>query len=319
MMTIRSIVLYKAFEKARSSASASVQTLLEHKHLYQSVEVNISVDREEVKNLVDMGDEYATEDLLFVVPIYLYDEYIDAGLDHSRETLEAVPWRFWIDQPDPGDINSASLEYKFLDIQLPYIKVACDFCDDTVQPHNPVQVNGLKDGVAAELGSQKQLFFFSYLCQSCKRESVIYVVRREGKRLTIVGRSRFESVPIPKAMKKLPEARRFYRNAIIAFNTGRTLASLFYLRTLIEQYFRRVIAVDNDERISGEDLAKSYRKLLDKEFPMKFDTLGNTYDSLSDALHAACDDEELYTSARANIEKHFEALARLPISQAAGA
>ncbi len=315
MMTIGSIVLDKAFEKARSSVSESVRTLLEHKHLYQSVEVDISVDREEVKNLVDMGDEYATEDLLFVVPIHLYDEHIDAGLDHSRETLEAVPWRFWIDQPDPGDINGSSLEYKSLDIQLPDIKVVCDVCKDTVQPHNPVRVNGLEDGLAAELGPQKQIFLFSYLCQSCKRESVIYTVRREGKKLTIVGRSRFESVPIPETIKNLPEAR-FYRDAVIAFNTGRTLASLFYFRTLIEQYFRRVLAVDKDEKIRGEDLARDYRKLLDKEFPMKFDTLGNTYDSLSDALHAACDDEALYISARDDIEKHFKALALLPISQA---
>ena len=238
-------------------------------------------------------------------------------MDRTRDNLEAIPWHFWIDLPDPGDINDDSLKYEFLDIQLPDIKVACDLCDDTVQPHNPVRVNGLKDGVAAELGSQKQIFFFSYLCQSCKRESVIYIVRREKKRLTIVGRSRFESVAIPKAMEKLPEAR-FYRDAVIAFNTGRTLASLFYLRTMIEQYFRRVLAVDKDRKVRGEDLAKDYRKLLDEDFPKKFDTLGNTYESLSDALHAACDDEELYTSARTDIEKHFEALALLPISQAAG-
>ena len=314
MMTIGSIVIDKAFEKARSSVSESVRTLLEHKHLYQSVEVNISFDREEVRNLVDRGDEYASEDLLCVVPIHLYDKYIDAGLDHSRETLEAVPWRFWIDQPDPGDINDSSLEYKSLDIQLPDIKVVCDFCDDTIQPHNPIQIDGLEDGLAAELGLQKQIFFFSYLCQSCKRESVIYVVRRQERKLTIVGRSRFESVPIPKAMKNLPEAR-FYRDAVIAFNSGKTLASLFYLRTLIEQYFRRVLAVDENKKVRGEDLARSYRKLLDKEFPMKFDTLGNTYDSLSDALHAACDDETLYISARDDIEKHFEALALLPIPQ----
>ncbi len=280
--------------------------------------MDISVDREEVRNLVDLGDDYAAEDGICVVPRRQYDKYIDAGLDHSRKTLEAVPWHFWVDQPDPGGINNDSLKYKSLDIQLPDIKVVCDVCNDTVQPHNPVQVNGLEDGLAAELESQRQIFFFSYLCQSCKRESVIYIVRRGGKRLTIVGRSRFESVPIPKAMEKLPEAR-FYRHAVIAFNTGRTLASLFYLRTLIEQYFRRVLAVDENKKVSGEDLAKNYRKLLDPEFPMKFDTLGNTYDSLSDALHAACDDEELYTSARADIEKHFELLVHFPISQAAGA
>ncbi len=105
----------------------------------------------------------------------------------------------------------------------------------------------------------------------------------------------------------------------IAFNSGKTLASLFYLRTLIEQYFRRVLAVDKDKKVRGEDLARDYRKLLDEDFPMKFDTLGNIYDSLSDALHAACDDEELYTSARADIEKHFELLVHFPISQMAEA
>ena len=313
-MTIGSIVLYKAFEKARSSISESVRTLLEHKHLYQSVEMDISVDRKEVRNFVDTSDEYATEDRTFVVPIHQYDKDIDAGLDHSRKTLEAVSWRFWVDLPHPGNINDDSLKYEFLDIQLPDIKVACDFCDDTVQPHNPVRVNGLEDGVAVELGSQKQIFFFSYLCQSCKRESVIYVVRRQERKLTIVGRSRFESVPIPNAIKNLPEDR-FYRDAVIAFNTGRTLASLFYLRTLIEQYLRRVLAVDKDEKIRGEDLAKDYRKLLkEKKFPPQLDTLGNTYNSLSSAIHAACDDEELYTKARVDIEKHFEGLDLIPIS-----
>ena len=319
MMTIGSIVLYKTFEKARSSFSESVRTLLEHKHLYQSVEVDISVDREEVRNLVDMGDEYAAEDGICVVPRRQYDKYIDAGLDHSRKTLEAVPWHFWVDQPDPGGINNDSLKYKSLDIQLPDIKVVCDFCDDTIQPHNPVQINGLEDGLAAELEPQKQIFFFSYLCQSCKCESVIYVVRRKGKKLMIVGRSRFESVPIPETMKNLPEAR-FYRDAVIAFNTGRTLASLFYLRTLIEQYFRRVLAVDKNKKVRGEDLAKKYRNLLmNAQFPMQFDTLGNTYESLSNALHTACDDEELYASARADIETHFKALDLSPISQTAGA
>ena len=314
-MPLNSIVLYRVFEKARRSTSESVRTLLERKHLYQNVEADISVDREEIIKLVCPGSLYTSRDHLPGRRL-VRDDIKDAVVDHTRN-LEAVPWRFWVAQPDPGDINAASLKYEFLDIQLPDIKVVCDLCNNTVQPHNPVHVNGLADGLAAELGSQKQIFFFSYLCQSCKRESVIYVVRREGKRLTIVGRSRFESVPIPKAMKKLPEAR-FYRDAVIAFNTGRTLASLFYLRTLIEQYFRRVLAVNKDEKVRGEDLAKDYRKLLDPEFPMRFDTLGNIYESLSNAVHAACDDEALYISARDDIEKHFEALALLPISQASG-
>ncbi len=313
-MPLNSIVLYRVFEKTRSSVSESVRTLLEHKHLYQSVEADISVDREEVRKSIDLERLYTTNDHIAVLQRSVNDKHIGTAVDCTRKILEAVPWRFWVDQPDPGDINDSSLEYKSLDIQLPDIKVACDFCDDTVQPHNPVRVNGLEDGVAAELESQKQIFFLSYLCQSCKRESVIYVVRRQERKLTIVGRSRFESVPIPKAMEKLQETR-FYRDAVIAFNSGKTLASLFYLRTLIEQYFRRVLAVDKDEKVRGEDLARNYRKLLDEDFPMKFDILGNTYDSLSNALHAACEDKALYINAKADIEKHFEALVLLPIPQ----
>ncbi len=317
-MPLNSIVLYRVFEKARSSASESVRTLLEHKHLYQNAEVDISVDREEISQSVVPASLSASKDDIAVFQQALHSKHTGTAVDCTRKTLEAVPWRFWVDQPDPGDINDDSLKYEFLDIQLPDIKVTCDFCNDTVQPHNPVQVNGLADGLAAELGAQKQIFLFSYLCQSCKRESVIYLVRREKKKLTIVGRSRFESVPIPKAMEKLQEAR-FYRDAVIAFNTGRTLASLFYLRTLIEQYFRRVLKMEKDEKVRGEDLAKDYREQLPAEFPMQFDTLGNTYDSLSSALHAACEDDELYTRARTNIEKHFEALALFSNSQADGA
>ena len=108
-MPLNSIVLYRVFEKTRSSVSESVRTLLEHKHLYQSVEADISVDREEVRKSVDPDTLYTNKDFIADLDRSLHDKHVDNAVDSTRKILEEVPWRFWVDQPDPGDINDSSL------------------------------------------------------------------------------------------------------------------------------------------------------------------------------------------------------------------
>ena len=156
-----------------------------------------------------------------------------------------------------------------------------------------------------------QLFFFPYQCQSCRGEPLILVVRREGIKLQLVGRSQFEKIKVPRHIPK--EENKYYSDAKIAYNTGRILAGLFYLRTMIEQYMRRVL--DNYTRVTGEELAEQYAKLLDEEFPKRFKTLRKIYEELSAKIHDAQNDEGQFLQSLFDINTHFEQLKLIPLAK----
>ena len=55
----------------------------------------------------------------------------------------------------------------------------------------------------------------------------------------------------------------------------------------------------------GEDLCDEYAKTLDENFKAKFPSFRDIYGSLSDALHAATEDEKRFELERKRIESHF--------------
>src|SRR5688572_16999749 len=58
-----------------------------------------------------------------------------------------------------------------------------------------------------------QVFVFSFLCQSCKRGSEVFLLRREGLKLTLCGRAPMETADFPNC---IPETvRRFYSSALL--------------------------------------------------------------------------------------------------------
>jgi hypothetical protein len=60
----------------------------------------------------------------------------------------------------------------------------------------------------------------------------------------------------------VPNAEReFYSDAIIAMNAGKVLAALFYLRTFIEQFARRVTGKEQ-ERATGDQIMSTYAETL---------------------------------------------------------
>ena len=59
-----------------------------------------------------------------------------------------------------------------------------------------------------------QVFVVAYQCQSCRSEPLVFIVRREGLKLTLCGRSIIESLPVPKSLPK--SVAKFYADAQIA-------------------------------------------------------------------------------------------------------
>jgi len=220
-----------------------------------------------------------------------------------------------------GGIGSNTLkkpiEFRFY---LPTIKISCKHCDSILPAHNSGYKNlghnlpELNFKKAAKgISIPVQIFFFPYQCQSCKGEPIIFIVRREGTKLQLVGRTHFEEVEVPKFLPA--EESNYYSDAVVSFNCGKTLAALFYMRTMLEQYFRRIL--DERGRATGDELANRYAKRLPDEFPGNFKTLGKVYEELSIHIHAAKKDEEQFNTSRGDIQKHFDLLQHFTLKEPA--
>lgn len=205
--------------------------------------------------------------------------------------------------------------------ELNTIAIDCTHCDATRPPHNSgfkgqkVHFEDLCWEIKRKGKTVKcQTFMFPYQCQACKGEPLVFLVRREGMKLTLVGRNHFELPNVPKTIPK--EETKFLGEATIAFNTGSPLAGLFLLRTTVEQYMRRVTGIT--EKLSGDDLADRYATLLADDFPKsRYPSLKSVYDELSACIHAADANEAQFLKSRADIEKHFDLLKHFPLATGA--
>jgi hypothetical protein len=141
----------------------------------------------------------------------------------------------------------------------------------------------------------------------------VFLVKRNGLKLTLVGRSQFPEVVVPSF---IPEPqRKFYRNAIIADQTSFTLAAALYLRTVVEQYFYAAIPKEEIAAIkgnpTGDELAELYSKTLPKNFPNNFPSLKKAYNDLSEIVHSGKENDETkksFVSIRNAIDGHFKAV-----------
>lgn len=148
-----------------------------------------------------------------------------------------------------------------------------------------------------------QVFGISSLCQGCKRFPEALLVRRvAGKnRLVLSGRTPMESPEVP---GNLPEPEvTYFRDAVIAHESGKTLAGLFYLRTFVEQFARRTTGESG--RRPGQEIMAAYSKTLAAPLRDMMPSLGECYDRLSEAIHAARADAALFDEVRGKIEQHF--------------
>jgi hypothetical protein len=272
-------------------AGASLKQLLETKHLYQKVciqaEQIISRARKSTHDACLIFDR-GMEPILAGPHFSLSNELLRlAARDDSVET--------------------------HLTLIVANVKLFCGRCESR-EAFQPVWYRDLGNELGRlrvegiqrpSLPATFQLFFFVYLCQVCPPAQAVpegFMVRRNGWDLFLEGRSPMERVPVESFIPK--EEREFFRDALIARNSGKTLAGLFYLRTFVEQFARR--KVNQSGRLSGDELMSKYADTIPMPQRDQMPSLRELYEKLSEALHSAKEDSSLFEEAKTEIERHFD-------------
>ena len=284
----------------------SIKRLLERKHLYQPERIDVS---DLHKKIVQIKNRTLPN-----IPVPGRGQFpqgiiIDAKKEQLRSALQKFQATKW-NIVTPGQFSQIPISTRIKDYTLyferPTILTNCELCDDRDYPHNPIAGTG---GIPHQIlisseNDETQVFSFVYQCQNCKKEPLIFMVRRDELKLTITGRSRFERPQVPPYIPK--QEIDFFRDSIISFQTGRTLAAIFYLRTFLEQYLRRTTETKGKTR--GENLANTYLKTLPEDFPSRFKNIREIYAQLSDCIHSVSSDDEAYEQSKSAVEQHFRAL-----------
>ena len=296
-----------------------IKELLEEKHLYQSLSLDVQKYYTAIKNIEipkDNTPAIVQEGRGFIPKDEIKRQEL---LKQFNIKLNSF-WKFTTEANTKlCPLSKIEENRNYLKLTLPSIKISCVKCSNKIWPHNSgysgidynlPEINFL-EYISQDKTKIIQILFLPYQCQSCKEEPIIFIIRRENEKIKLVGRSHFEEVDVPDFIPK--EEKKYYSDAIISFNCGRTLAGLFYLRTLIEQYMRRVL--NEHGKISGEDLADKYSKLLDVGFPKKYTSLKVIYEELSVKIHQAKDDEKQFNKSKNDLIKHFDLLRLLPLKK----
>jgi hypothetical protein len=274
------------------------QSLLETKHLYQKVEVDW---RKVIAGLQEMV--HPSHHTQFLQNILGVDKMAFVPVTQVR-----------IVQPQ-GNLGQVPLV-----LLLKNATMFCRKCDRR-EAYRPIWYQDLsadlrqvlQSGLIRHLPVPESLqdFALVYQCQSCEGVPETLVVRREGWTLGLNGRSPMASVETPAYIPK--KERDFLRDAIIAHGSGKTLAGLFYLRTFIEQFGRRITGLYGRE--TGDEILSAYSKTLPGNVRDSMPSLAEWYGKLSVALHAADSSEALFEGAQERIEKHFEIRKAMDISE----
>jgi hypothetical protein len=268
-------------------AADELRVLLETKHLYQKVDLN--------------PKGFATELSLQIHPNH--QSYFSAWMAHD------IPKRAFVLEPQltPAENYAA----QSIRLKLPNLSLFCKICDRR-EAFAPVWHTDLVGEIRMEINSGKtkdieflddiQMFSLMYQCQLCLGIPENFLVRREGWNLSLEGRSPMERIEVPGYLPKIES--KLYRDAVIAFNSGKTLAALFYLRTFVEQFARRITGTTG--KATGDEILDAYYEKLEPKHADQMPSLREWYDKLSEAVHSASEDATLFENAKSEIEKHFD-------------
>jgi hypothetical protein len=283
----------EAFELAlrtlNDTFSATLRSLLETKHLYQNVLLSYDEIRSSIRNQT----------------ISAYHPNFDRLMsDLAGMPMLITPQLLFV---EPRGQSRQLLTQ--IQLVLGNIKLHCAKCG-RLEAFKLVAISDIVNDLARpsrETNSVKvprnfQLWLLTFQCQSCMGAPEALLVRRDGWKLHLEGRSPIEDFELPVFLPKVES--HWFRDAVVARNSGKVLAALFYLRTFIEQFARRQTKMEG--KYTGEEIMSAYNALLPEPQRNFMPSLKEWYENISAALHGAVEDADLFENARGQIERHFD-------------
>jgi len=282
-------------DEMQNVVPAAFKRLLCEKHLYQSIEADLSPLLEVSKRIaIAMSSPGASSR-------QPYPPSSVKQLAESDESCARMPWI--IENCEARGLDAELLTVRFA---LPFINTYCDACDSR-PPYNPIIRQS--SVVVDSKNPVNQWYDLAYECQQCKGTPVRFLVRRNRLKLQLCGRDPIEAVPVPGFLPKAQS--KYYSNALIAHHAGQTLAAIFLLRTFIEQFWRSLpevqALVKKQQKPTGDEQGTTYQNTLPVEFRNKFPSLSDIYGKLSAAMHEADANAGLFEESCQKVEKHFDA------------
>lgn len=271
--------------------------LIEEKHLYQSIRLDVNATSDAITSRLTSGTDTLTPEQV---------EGVRAVVKEGVLELTNTWWTARSPKESRVDINAPADVYHSLAFEVVSVRSRCGTCGE-VGPLNLVICTEAASGLAEHNGnhiSDENVFTFSFLCQSCRRGLEVFMVSRKAEKLTLVGRSPMEQVDVPKVIPK--RQRKYFSGAVIAFNAGQTLAALFMLRTMIEQWTRMEMGAEADT-LKADAVLDLYTSSLLDAIKEGFPSLREAYGKLSSAIHRAEEDAKLFQEVRRDVTLHFEA------------
>lgn len=282
--------LFEMFELFRNRITGTLKELFENKHLYQNITLEYT----------DILTSYLKLNKNKPLPAKAVEDSFTNRINgnwfpnNSKLTI--------------GEIIKQMIESKTILFLTPDVKLYCKICHriEAFNLHNSEDF--LNPSQNAEpiykLGVRTiQNFIFSYTCQSCKSVPEVFIVRRESFKLSLCGRTPIEYIDVPKAIPK--EIKDYFSGAILAYQSGQTLAGLFYLRTLIEQW--AYSSIEDHKNIRADQAIEKYMQQLPDDFKERFPSVSELYSDLSADIHRATGSIELFDKAKEQIIEHFKA------------
>lgn len=294
--------------------SGELKQLFETKHLYQAID--IVVDDATMTKARALLDEFRNRERMTSLAMSeaspsrgrtyggLGDEALRAGIGFML-----AGWRWGALRPADSQARlvAAVPGERLLSFGLDGALAYCPRCGERF-PSNLTACEEVMASGPAGLGGLApqnmvaQVFAFNFQCQGCKGLPVVYLVHRVGSKVSLSGRAPIEVTPVPRVLPKMVRA--YYSDAVVAHQSGKILAGLFYLRVLVEQYCYSGLT---GEQLLADQAIERYMESLPDDFKTHSPSLKDVYGRLSVALHKATADGDLFDQCLGDIEWHFEA------------
>jgi hypothetical protein len=274
-----------------TQASHELKKLLEERHLYQKFTIDpAEVVKKLSKPLTTPLEAKFTMWVHSALPKEKFSVFLHQVSPVPRGSTAQTTPQLWITLPHPGlYCNSKGCKRRETFTPIWFTEVSQAMSATVI----PKQVT-LPDGF--------QMFTLVYQCQRCLGTPEAFLVHRDKWTFYLEGRSPIERVEVPKFVPEKEE--HYYSDAIVAFNSGKVLAALFYLRTFVEQFARRITGKTG--RATGEEILDAYYETLPGNRRSDMPSLREWYEKLSVPLHGGKDDAEVFTKAKEAIDKHFD-------------